>query len=101
MFAILFEALLIEIQEEIPQGGGVMSAKIVNKNFVNKLASPSLFQKSLEILDNLEILEILENRQTVENKRRVRPFLEFLENFENLSRPDPCSVDFRRETPEF
>ena len=47
MFAILFEALLIEIQEEIPhfpgwEGGGLMSAKIVNKNFVNKLAFPNI-----------------------------------------------------------
>ena len=45
MFAILFEALLIEIQEEIPhfpswEGGGLMGAKIVNKIFVNKLAFP-------------------------------------------------------------
>ena len=44
MFAILFEALLIEIHDEIPHfagwEGGLMSAKIVNKNFVNKLAFP-------------------------------------------------------------
>ena len=45
MFAILFEALLIEIQEEIHhfadwEGGGLRGAKIVNKNFVNKLAFP-------------------------------------------------------------
>ena len=45
MFAILFEALLIEIQEEIHHfadlgGGGLRGAKIVNKNFVNKLAFP-------------------------------------------------------------
>ena len=43
MFAILFEVLLIEIQEEIHhfagwEGGGLRGAKIVNKNFVNKLA---------------------------------------------------------------
>ena len=48
MFAILFEALLIEIQEEIHhfagwEGGGLRGAKIVNKHFVNKLASPSIF----------------------------------------------------------
>ena len=45
MFAILFEVLLIEIQEEIHhfagwEGGGVMGTKIMNKNFVNKLAFP-------------------------------------------------------------
>ena len=45
MFAILCEALLIEIQGEIHhlagwEGGGVMGTKIVNKNFVNKLAFP-------------------------------------------------------------
>ena len=45
MFAILFEALLIEIQEENHHfagwegGGGLRGAKIV-KNFVNKLAFP-------------------------------------------------------------
>ena len=46
MFAILFEALLIEIQEEIPHfagwEGGLMGTKIVNKSFVNKLAFPNL-----------------------------------------------------------
>ena len=47
MFAILFEVLLIEIQEEILhfagwEGGGVKGQKIVNKNFVNKLAFPKL-----------------------------------------------------------
>ena len=46
MFAILFEVLLIEIQEEIHHfaglgGGGSKGTKIVNKNFVNKLAFPS------------------------------------------------------------
>ena len=46
MFAILFEVLLIEIQEEIHhfagwEGGGLRGAKIVNKNFVNKLAFPN------------------------------------------------------------
>ena len=45
MFAILFEVLLIEIQEEILhfagwEGGGLRGAKIVNKNLVNKLAFP-------------------------------------------------------------
>ena len=45
MFAILFEGLLIEIQEEIHQiavlgGGGFRGTKIVNKYFVNKLAFP-------------------------------------------------------------
>ena len=45
MFAILFEVLLIEIQEEIHrfagwEGGGLRGAKIVNKNYVNKLAFP-------------------------------------------------------------
>ena len=45
MFAILFEALLIEIQEEIHHfavlgGGGPRGTEIVNKNFVNKLAFP-------------------------------------------------------------
>ena len=46
MFAILFEVFLIEIQEEIHhfagwEGGGVKGTKIVNKNFVNKLAFPT------------------------------------------------------------
>ena len=46
MFAILFEVLLIEIQEEIHhfagwEGGGLRGAKIVNKKFVNKLAFPT------------------------------------------------------------
>ena len=45
MFAILFEVLLKEIQEEIHhfagwEGGGVIGAKIMNKHFVNKLAFP-------------------------------------------------------------
>ena len=45
MFAILFEALLLEIQEEIPhfagwEGGGSNGHKSVNKTFVNKLAFP-------------------------------------------------------------
>ena len=44
----MFEVLLIEIQEEIHhfagwEGGGLRGAKIVNNNFVNKLALPSLF----------------------------------------------------------
>ena len=47
MFAILFEVLLIEIQEEIHhfagwEGGGLRGAKIVNKDFVNKLAFPNI-----------------------------------------------------------
>ena len=46
MFAILFEVLLIEIQEEIHhfagwEGGGSRGTKIVNKHFVNKLAFPN------------------------------------------------------------
>ena len=48
MFAILFEVLLIEIQGEIHhfagwEGGvnGRKKKKIVNKNFVNKLAFPT------------------------------------------------------------
>ena len=46
MFAILFEALLIEIQEEIHHfaglgRGGVKRRKIVKKKFVNKLAFPN------------------------------------------------------------
>ena len=45
MFAILFEVLLIEIQEEIHhfagwEGGGLRGTKTVNKHFVNKLAFP-------------------------------------------------------------
>ena len=48
MFAIPFEVLLIEIQEEIHHfagwegGGGQGAPKIVNKNFVNKLAFPNI-----------------------------------------------------------
>ena len=46
MFAVLFEALLIEIQEEIHHfagwEGGSRGTKIVNKHFVNKLAFPIL-----------------------------------------------------------
>ena len=66
MFAILFEVLLIEIREEIHQfagwegRGGLRGAKIVNKNFVNKLAFP-----------NLELLKILESPQTLENARTI------------------------------
>ena len=45
MFVILFEVLLIEIQEEIHDvagwKGGLRGPKIVNKNFVNKLAFPT------------------------------------------------------------
>ena len=46
MFVILFEVLLIEIQEEIHhfvvwEGGGSRGTKIVNKHFVNKLAFPN------------------------------------------------------------
>ena len=44
MFAILFEVLLIEITEEIHHfagwEGGLRGTKSVNKNYVNKLASP-------------------------------------------------------------
>ena len=45
MFAILFEVLLIEIQEEVlhfagREGGVLRGTKIVNKIFVNKLAFP-------------------------------------------------------------
>ena len=48
MFAILFEVLLIEIQEEFHhfagwEGGGIRGTKIVNKSFVSKLAFPNLF----------------------------------------------------------
>ena len=47
MFAILFEVLLKEIQEEIHhfagwEGGGLMGTKIVNKNIMNKPAFPIL-----------------------------------------------------------
>ena len=51
MFAILFEVLLLEIQEEIHDfagwegGGGSRGTKIVNKNFVNKLAFPKFARK--------------------------------------------------------
>ena len=46
LFAILFEGLLIEIQEEIHYFAvlgerGLMGAKIANKHFVNKLAFPN------------------------------------------------------------
>ena len=45
MFAILFEVLLIEIQEEVHhfagwEGGGLRGAKVVNNNFVNNLVLP-------------------------------------------------------------
>ena len=51
MFAILFEALLIEIQEEIHhfagwEGGGLRGTKIMNKNYVNKLAFPKFYSFS-------------------------------------------------------
>ena len=51
MFAILFEVLLIEIQEEIHhfagwEGGGSRGTKIVNKNFMNKLAFPNSRESS-------------------------------------------------------
>ena len=46
MFAILFEALLKEIQEEIHHlagwEGGLMGTEIVNKSFVKELAFPNL-----------------------------------------------------------
>ena len=53
MFAILFEVLLIEIQEKIPlfagwEGGGLRGTKIVNKNFVNKLAFPKVYTTTVE-----------------------------------------------------
>ena len=45
VFAILFEVLLIEIQEEIHHfagwGGGLRGTKVVNKHFVNKRAFPT------------------------------------------------------------
>ena len=46
MFAILFEGLFIEIQEEIQHfavlgGGGLRGTKIMNEHFVNKLAFPT------------------------------------------------------------
>ena len=45
MFTILLEVFLIQIQEEIHhfagwEGGGLRGTKIVNKDFVNKLAFP-------------------------------------------------------------
>ena len=49
MFAILFEVLLIEIQEEIhhfagwERGGVKGHQKIVSNNFVNKKAFPTLY----------------------------------------------------------
>ena len=50
MVAILFEALLIEILEEIHHfagwEGGLMGTKIVNKHFVNKLAFPIKLTKT-------------------------------------------------------
>ena len=53
MFAILFEALLIEILEEIPRfagwEGGLMGTKIVNKHFVNKPAFPKCLRRRLQI----------------------------------------------------
>ena len=53
MFAILFEVLLTENQEEIHhfagwEGGGLSGAKIVNKNYVNKLAFPNGFWTSFK-----------------------------------------------------
>ena len=47
MFAFLFEALLIEVKEEIHhfagwEEGGLRGTKVVNKIFVNKLAFPNL-----------------------------------------------------------
>ena len=47
VFVILFDVLLVEIQEEIPdfagwEGGGLEGTKIVNKHFVNKQIRPSL-----------------------------------------------------------
>ena len=49
-FAILFEVLPKEIQEEIHhfagcEGGGLRRTKIVNKNFVNKPAFPIHLKK--------------------------------------------------------
>ena len=56
MSAILFEALLIEIQEEIHHfagweggGSGLRGTKLVNKNIVNKLAFPNYTQKITEL----------------------------------------------------
>ena len=45
MFAILFEVVFIEIEEENHhfagwEGGCLRGTKVVNKNFVNKLAFP-------------------------------------------------------------
>ena len=58
MFAILFEVLLIEIQEEIHhfagwEGGGSRGTEIVNKNFVNKLAFPNYRCDTLLLLSGL------------------------------------------------
>ena len=64
MFAILFEVLLIEIQEEIHlfagwEGGGSMGTKIVNKIFVNKLAFPSRGKASWEFRIGQGYLDLL------------------------------------------
>ena len=55
MFAILFEVLLIENQEEIHhfagwEGGGSRGTKIVNKHFVNKLAFPRRANVAVQLL---------------------------------------------------
>ena len=49
---MLFEVLLIEIQEEIHhfagwEGGGLRGTKMVNKTFVNKLAFPNHVQETI------------------------------------------------------
>ena len=64
MFAILFEALLKEIQEEIHHfagwEGGVTGYKnYVNKHFVNKLAFPRNYRSSQNHYPVLLLLRII------------------------------------------
>ena len=60
MFAILFEVLLKEMQEEIHrsagwEGGGLRGIKIVNKHFVNKLAFPQKMFKHVYTGQNVGV----------------------------------------------
>ena len=109
VFAILFEGLLAEIQEEMLRlavwEGGLRGTTIVNKKFVNKLAflkrvervfvgfgkrgllEKGSFQKSPFSRDSREFRDSRDFREppeSVENKGESNHFLEILENLEIL-----------------
>ena len=74
MFAILFEALIIETQEEIHhfagwEGGFKGHKKFVNKHFVNKLEFPNFVDIPSFGLSNDLPVAILRGRQNIRSEK--------------------------------